>query len=247
MEEKNENIPVNPKIKIKVSSKFENFWYYYKWHTIIGIAVVFVLAVITVQLFTRKSYDVNIVYAGEKSIGTTSLSGDGYSELSLLKNAIESASDDYDGDGEVNFNLQTLMIMSQNEFDELTKVYTDASQKAHLETEIYNNKKTLGEYMINGYFLYFLSEDVFREYDEDERGSMFVPLSGFVKSSGTYEYASERGIYISSLALYESSDLSMLPPDTVICLRIPGAFDGGGDGSYEAAERLLSDILTFGE
>ena len=68
MEERNEKIDISPNVKIPVSKKFENFWYYYKWHTIIGIALVAVVVVLIVQLFTKPSYDVNIVYAGEKSI-----------------------------------------------------------------------------------------------------------------------------------------------------------------------------------
>ena len=110
MSENNQNIPVEPKFKIKVSPKLENFWYHYKWHTIVGIFIVIVAAILITQLFTKTEYDVNIIYAGEKAIATTSLSGDGVTELSTITRALEMAGEDYNNDKKVRFNLHNLQI-----------------------------------------------------------------------------------------------------------------------------------------
>ena len=139
--------------------------------------------------------------------------------------------------------------MSENELAEETKDLKDAAQKTIIENETQTNRQRLRDMMFNGYYLYFLSEDIFFEYDGNDRSdSMFVNLAEYTKDGGSYEFASERGIYISSLALYQSSELSMLPPDTVVCLRIPGAFDGKNEQkALETAEQLLKSLLAFGE
>ena len=63
-----------------------------------------------------------------------------------------------------------------------------------------------------------------------------------------YSYASERGIYLSSLAVHESTMLSMLPDDTVVCIRLPGVLGARDDGkAYAAAEDMLRKILSYGK
>ncbi len=247
MNENNQNIPVNPKIKLPVSEKLENFWYHYKWHTIITVFFVIVAVILFSQLFSKSEYDVNMIYAGEKSISNISLSGDGKTELSNLIDAIELAGKDYNNDGNVRYNLHNLVIMSKKELDEATNGMTDALNKAALESEVQNNRDTLRDLMYSGYFLYFFSEDVFKEFDGTGENQILADISKYIAEGAEYEYASERGIYLSSLPIYEATELKMLPEDTVVCIRLPGIFDGaGGSAKYETSENLLKSILAYG-
>ena len=84
-----ENIDAEIKIKLNTSEKLENFWYHYKWHTIAGLFAVICIVILTFQLCTKTSYDVNIIYAGEKSISTSSLTG-GKSQYLMLTEDLES-------------------------------------------------------------------------------------------------------------------------------------------------------------
>ncbi len=248
MDEKNQDIPVNPKFNIPVSAKLENFWYHYKWHTIVGVFVVIVAAILLTQLFTKTEYDINIIYAGEKAIATTSLSGDGVTELSTITKAIETAGEDYNNDGIVRFNLHNLFIMSYDEYDEAVKDITDPLQKNKLQSEIQTNNQTLRDLMYSGYFLYLFSEDVFREFDGDGEDKIFADIKNYIKEGGDYSYASDRGIYLSSLEIYKTTDLSLLPPDTVVCIRLPGVFDSTDGGSkYNISEKMLRALLAYGE
>ena len=242
MEERNEKIDISPNVKIPVSKKFENFWYYYKWHTIIGIALVAVVVVLIVQLFTKPSYDVNIVYAGEKSISISSSTGDGVTELSLITKAIESVAKDYNNDGKVRFSLRNLHILSAAELNEIT----DSNKKITLESSTQSARQELRDIFYTDNFVFLLSDDIFKEYDSSGEDSVFADISEYCKDGKSYEFASEGGIYISSLPIYESSDLSLLPPDTVLCLRLPGVFKGrGSDEAYKAAEELVRALLSF--
>jgi hypothetical protein len=122
-------------------------------------------------------------------------------------------------------------------------------QKASLESEMQSNYDMLYSYVMYGdYYLCLLSEDVFLDYGSRLGTSIFAPIAGYTVDGGEYLYAGERGIYLSSLAVYESTELSILPPDTVVCIRLPGVLGARDDGkAYAAAEALLKKILSYNE
>ena len=249
MENKNEKIPSDAKLNIHVSAKLENFWYHYKWHTIAGIFCFVCILILTVQLFTKTNYDIKIIYAGEKTVSTSVLTDDGKTEYIKLCEALKSVAKDYNNDGNVNINLQNIYIPSSEEYEEQTKDIQDTMKKESIKSEIQTNKKTLYDSLMYGEsFLCFLSSDIFFEYEEMLDSSVFAPLSPYAKEGGDYEFASERGIYLSSLEIYKSSGLSLLPADTVVCIMLPGVFTSTGEGSpYSVSEALLRSILAFGE
>ena len=49
----------------KFVSWLENYWYHYKWITLVVAFLVVVVAVCTIQSCTAKSSDINITYAGK--------------------------------------------------------------------------------------------------------------------------------------------------------------------------------------
>ena len=55
--------------------KLENFWYYYKWHTIVAIFVIVAVLVSSLQMCSRKTTDIHVIYAGERNIVRTSVDG----------------------------------------------------------------------------------------------------------------------------------------------------------------------------
>ena len=249
MEEKNQRIAGDIRFDMPASEKIENFWYHYKWHTIVTAFVVVVGVILILQLCTKVEYDLNILYAGEKNITTTSLSGDGNSEYLSILSALESVGNDENDDGNVSFNLQKLYILSEKELESALGGIKDPMQKASLESKMQENYDTLYNYIMFGdYYLYFLSEDIFHDYEERFESSIFASISEYTKAGGEYSYAGDGGIYLSSLGIYEATDLSLLPPDTVVCIRLPGVLGARDDGkSYAAAEDLLKKILAFDE
>ena len=57
-----------PQGEIKVNTPFlkkvENFFYHYKWHTIIGVFLAIVLVVCSLQMCSKEAYDIELMYAG---------------------------------------------------------------------------------------------------------------------------------------------------------------------------------------
>ena len=54
----------------------ENFWYHYKWHSLIAAFLIFTVTVCTVQMCRKESYDMHILYAGGHSFQRNSEDGD---------------------------------------------------------------------------------------------------------------------------------------------------------------------------
>ncbi len=246
MDERNEKISGDVKIKLPVSEKLENFWYYYKWHTIVGAFLLIVFSVLIFQFCTKEDYDVYIVYAGEKRISMSSLNGDGNSEYSGIVKALENSAKNGEN---VNISMQTLYILSEEELEKEKSGLSGELEKNQLEATVSDNFDTLKQYIIYGdYHLCLLSEDVFLAMDSDDEGSVFSPIGQYTSEGAYYEYINERGIYLSSLSEYSDTALSTLPEDTVICIRIPRDFGGKSEKeSYAKAEEFLRALLTPGD
>ncbi|MBR7161245.1 MAG: hypothetical protein IKD07_02395, partial [Clostridia bacterium] len=79
----------------KFSKWLDNYWYHYKWHTILVGAAIIILVVCMWQVSTTEKHDVIIVYAGPNCLSTT--------EVRELEDAISGIlPEDKDGNGEKN-------------------------------------------------------------------------------------------------------------------------------------------------
>ena len=94
--------------------KFDNFWYYYKWHTIAIVCVVLILAITVPQCLFQKTYDAYILYAGPM---TDCGSGDtmGSVQSSLLGLGMP----DYNGDGERTVMYRPILLFTQEQLDNM--------------------------------------------------------------------------------------------------------------------------------
>lgn len=72
-----------------------NYWYHYKYHTIVALVLLITAAITIAQCSTRTKYDYEIVVATE----TVFLTG---GQLDSVKEQLEKYGDDLNGDGEVN-------------------------------------------------------------------------------------------------------------------------------------------------
>ncbi len=102
----------------RFSKWFDNFWYHYKWHTIIGLFFAVVIGVCGYQFITREVPDVYIMYAGPEYL----TAGD----IINVKSALRDNLKDYNGDGEKGITLITLTCVSEEKIE---------SMKAEAEAE----------------------------------------------------------------------------------------------------------------
>ena len=89
--------------------KLDNFWYHYKWTTIIVSFFVIVFIVCAVQMCTREDRDLNVLYSAyEYGLGKY---------LPDVEGALENVAPDFNGDKRSNVAIVELPIISKESYD----------------------------------------------------------------------------------------------------------------------------------
>lgn len=234
-------------IKSPFVTKLENFWYHYKWHSIISAFLVIVILICSLQMCTKTTYDVHILYAGAYKLEKTSSDGDVSPYMGTVS-SLKRVSDDFDKNGSVDVNLLDLFVMTNEEISEFYQNESNAGKEIN-EIQIRDNTETLDTTLLmSNYYVCFLSESLFLKYSAQHSGALFAEIAPYTNPNNNYEYASSKGIYIRSLDFYEMPYISALPDDTVVCIRrlsdVSGLFGGAdAEDSFKRAEIVLREIL----
>ena len=234
-EEKSSDYKMTPRERV------ENFWYHYKWHTLIALFIIVTVTVCTLQFCEKNSYDVYVMYAGGGELDRKSDDGD-FPEYQKAVSSLAKYADDYDSDGSVSVALSSLYVPSDAEIDAIV-----AAGESPNYPLIYDNSKVLSDNMLHSdYFLCFLSEELFLKYCAEE-APVFDRIDDYTAEGKSYEYVGEYGIRLSSLGIYSRDGIRKLPSDTVVCIRRIGAvstkLDRAQERSYERAGQLLRELL----
>ena len=96
----------------KIRSKIENYWYHYKWQTIIVAGFVVIIAVLIVQFAHRDSYDAEVIYAGNANLTPNQVT-EIQSAFSLCLTG------DRDGDGKKSVQLYSFYLPTAAQIKEL--------------------------------------------------------------------------------------------------------------------------------
>ena len=225
--------------------KLENFWYHYKWQTLIALFFVVVFAVCSLQMCTREKYDVLILYAGASDVKKTA--GDGLSEYRILYSSLRLAVEDYDENGDVNPNLQTLFLPSEEEIEKINASlppdYEVQTQLVMENAEQFNNLMILSEY-----YLCILSEENYLAYRDRAEG-FFLSLAPYVgETEVSYYDGRQDAVYLHSLSFGQLPGCEKLDESTVICLRSVSevarrADRKGSQREFLRAEQTLRNIF----
>ncbi len=242
---RDEPYEASPDITIKKNgflAWLDNFWYHYKWHSIIALFLVFAITVCSLQMCGKTSYDSFVVYAGPKEISHKTENG----EVEYMKfcSSLLQVSRDANGDGETNISLLDLFMLSSAEIEEAEKD-DEIEVNYHLIT---NNNTTFNNIISKSdYYLFFLSSTLYNEFQYKFEGTQyFENLEGY-SSLGSHEYYDTGAIYLHSTPFAALPGFSDLPEDTVICLRVRGYLESGNEKLQNEAKLMLEKILTYGK
>ena len=244
--ENRENFEGDIKIESPFLKKLDNYWYHYKWHTIVGIVVVIILSVLLFQTCSKQDYDGYILYAGPYKISSSAENGN-TSSYSNTISALKKVCYDTNNDKNVNVTLLNLYISTQ---EEATKLYGDGVDISNSSMLIDEDSDRLGQTLLYGdYYVCFLSERLFLHYEELYEGALFTSVSDYL-GEGDYELASEHGVYLKSLDFYSLPEICNLPDDTVVCLRkssdVSNFFNRRqNEKNFEISEKIFKNILNF--
>ena len=231
----------NGKYEMDTKERLENFWYHYKWHSIVAAFLIIAITVCTVQFCQRPDYDIYVMYAGGTELKMNSENGD-MPEYQKALSSLTRYADDYDGNGETRVTLLNLFVPSEAEIEEIQSTGLDVNYSL-----IYNDSQTLNDNLVYGkYYLCFLSEYIFLKNSTSE-AIPFEKISAYTADGVEYDYVGEYGIRLSSLAIYSRDGIKNLPPNTVVCIRRLGPvstrFDADLKTAHERAEIMLRELL----
>ena len=99
--------PSKPEPPKGFKGKWANFWYHYKWVTLISLFAVVVLTVILVQMLTQEKEDYRLALVTEKVVPTT--------VLEELEAELAAYGKDLNGDGKVLVSVENLYIGGQDQ------------------------------------------------------------------------------------------------------------------------------------
>ena len=229
----------NEKAPQSFKERLANFWYYYKWYTVVALFLVFAVTVCSLQMCSSTSPDAYVMYAGGKSFAVKSEDNDIAPHLAALS-SLRRFCEDYNGDGEVTVELETYYIPTSAQIAEIE----DAG--GFVDTVyVNNNKSDFGEMLMYGdYLILIMSEELFLENYTLASANPFAPLAQYASGDGLV-YLNDYAIYLNSTALGEAPEFSDLPSDTVIAFRIYSEVPlfRPDKEVYSRCEQMLENIL----
>ena len=185
----------------RFSAKWENFWYHYKWHTIVSLFLVFVLLFLGLQTCQKQEYGYFMMYAGPKSLSTA--------ETVKMADYLEKVAEEsgLEPGKQASFSYLYINLDKDSGTGGLT------SQNLQVfDDDIMTGKSTL----------LLISPALYARLIESDGG--IIALDEYLpKTDHSIRFADDthRGILLSSLGLYQQEGFSSLPADTVLCLRSP--------------------------
>ena len=103
LREENNELDVE-EMKSSLGSKMSNFWYFYKWQTIVGVILVIGISVSLLQLADNTTPDAAIMYVGPSYLTVTDKKTIGESAQTYMI--------DYNGDGEKVLTLLDINVVT---------------------------------------------------------------------------------------------------------------------------------------
>ena len=220
-----------------VKAKAENFWYHYKWHSIVALFLIVTLVICSLQLCGRSKYDAHILYAGSRNIGRTAADGD-VAEIVTVISSLRKITGDFDENGEISVNFTNLYYLTAEELAALDDV-----NDALLTTD----QKTLSSVMSHSdYYLMFISVGVYEEYHKVGEEEMFIDLTSYASYNADVEYYAPNAILLSSIDASKLPGIANLPDDTLVCVRQTSVMGGKSKEHIkyqEDAKKMLINLL----
>ena len=218
---------------------FDNFWYHYKWHVIIGLFVIVFLVVAIGQMIDKDKVDAYVMYAGPTSFMP--------SEIDEMQNAFREIMPDLNGDGKKIVEFINIVHMTDEDIENNKKQAEKdgVEYKPDLEFIAQQKQKLKLQLAAGDAYILLLDPDA---YSEDYEVGMYEKLETIGIES---EFANDD----SSIKFKETdygkfySIFEKLPDDTLLCLKtlnVMGEAKGKAEQKkYDNQLELMKTILDF--
>lgn len=228
----------------KIFKWLDNFWYHYKWVTLVTVFFTVTLLIIIVQMITKTNPDSNILYGGPAV-----LTANQTKEIENAFNAL--LPEDFNGDGEKITSLQSITLMTK---EQIAKAEAQAAENSSVfvynPQSLENNKTSFSTQLFSGEYVICLIDP--EQYKNAYEAGGFAPLSELFEENNIPEYAYDD----CSLLLSETNfskfftAMSVFPDDTLICVRKMSSVSAikgksKAEKEYNNQLRLFYRIIAF--
>ena len=226
----------------KLIKWLDNYWYHYKWPTVIITLLAVIIVIMVTQFAVRESYDVSVLYAGPLQ-ASANQTRDAESELAKL------IKDDVNGDKKKNCQITSFFLLTDEQIKAIEAEYDEKDEMGFVNrSQISTTRQQFTNQVSAGDASVCLLDPYWYELLKSQE--LLVPLSEALDRVPEYA-ADEYSVRFSDtgFASYFTA-LQIFPADTVLCLRrLPAAsaFVGGSsaDEQYEASVSLFRAIIEF--
>ena len=181
----------------KVLKWLDNFWYHYKWPTIIAAFFITVFAICITQMVTREEYDMYVRYVGNAVITET--------QYKDMENSLEKMGFDANKDGESAANFAQVPYVSDDENPYKNEINADARQ-------------TLTAMAVQPYYIYIMDEGAYNTF---KGKNVFTPLSQLYSGDVSDIAYDDCAILLKETAFYKNSPgMEWVKDGTVIVLKV---------------------------
>lgn len=214
----------------KLVKWLDNYWYHYKWHTIVIAFVVVVLLICTLQACNRESEDALIVYAGPAYI-----SAENAESINQVFSHV--MPEDFDGDGKKLAIISSYLIYSDEQMKE--NIDENGNNVGLSPYQNSQNYKNYYDYLMTGTSAVYMLDPVL--YEELLSADRLNSLGKDENGEDIY------GVRLGDTEIYEKYDVfKVLPEDTVICLHRQTVMGNiKNDTVYEQQARMLRAIIDW--
>lgn len=193
----------------------ENYWYHYKWATIISAFFITVAVICIVQIASKKNYNIYIRYVGDSVI-----TGTQYDDMTGALEKIIS------GDKKDSVNFAQVAYISDED-----NPYKNEKNAV--------SRETLSSMLVQPYYIYIMDLTAYNDYKDS---GVFAPLSSIFEEDVTDISYDEYALYLSKTEFLKNAPgMEWVEEDTVIVIKIV-PYDSVFTGKKSKSELASFDI-----
>lgn len=151
-----------PKMKEETRKKWDNFWYYYKYHVLAGAFILFCISIFVKDMVGKVDYDYTIACVGDYGVAQE--------DNQKLQKWFEEHAEDLNGDGEVHVEIADYSMPS------------DDSSNPDPQLVMASQTKLMVDMQEGTSMIYFVSEGNYGKFKE---------MGAFPEDWSTYKKAEE--------------------------------------------------------
>ena len=209
----------------KILKWLDNYWYHYKWQTIIGVSFAVIIVILVLQFAQKTDYDVSVIYAGPENV-TANQTREMESALSSL------VSEDLNGDGKKNATMLNFFLLTEDQKEQMIKEADENGELVGINAaEMQNTRNSFTTHVFTGESMICLLDPEWYDLIREQDG--FLELSEIL---GTVpEYAVDGfAVRLCDTPFAKFYNIfSVLPKDTLLCFRRPSTASLLGDRDAE--------------